>query len=372
MPIFTTLISPFNLLFFIIIIGFSLGSIRIKGISLGIAGILFSSIFAGLLISLLLPQPQIRIISNVQETMNIFSKLGTSLFVSIIGLQTGLSIKNNSKESLLSLAIGVAMSFSGVGIMLIISLLDQTISYSTLLGILCGALTSTPGLSSVCELAGISSNEAVWGYSCSYLSGVILTVFSVQILATKTDNQDRTNSLRISPSSKIYPELTLISISSLLGNIIGNVYISEYNISIGSTLGILLVGLISGYIVQNKSYNIQISSYVLNSIKSLGLSLFFVGIGFSAGIQSAEFNVKTVIYGAIITLISICCGILICKLISSHYKLNVGFIVAGGMTSSPAYGAISHYDNDSSVNHFSFAYFGSLIALTLAVQIVSR
>ncbi|MBE6584261.1 MAG: hypothetical protein E7649_04650 [Ruminococcaceae bacterium] len=106
--------------------------------------------------------------------------------------------------------------------------------------------------------------------------------------------------------------------------------------------------------------------------KAFGLSLFFVGTGFFAGIQPAQFNARAVIYGSCITLTSICCGILICKLMSSKCHLNVGFVVAGGMTSSPAYGAISPYANESSVNNFSFAYFGSLFSLILALQTVAR
>ena len=77
------------------------------------------------------------------------------------------------------------MSISGVMAMLLISVIDKAINYSSLLGILCGALTSTPGLSSVCELIGSENEIAVLGYSCSYLLGVILVVFFTQLFAEK-------------------------------------------------------------------------------------------------------------------------------------------------------------------------------------------
>ena len=47
-------------------------------------------------------------------------------------------------------------------------------------------------------------------------------------------------------------------------------------------------------------------------------------------------------------------------------------LIAGGMTSSPAYGTVSATASDSSVNHFSAAYFGGVISLILAIQILVR
>lgn len=149
MSFLTLLLSPFNLLFFIIVVGFAIGKLQIKHISLGIAGILFVAIMVGFLMNKFIPEENTYIILDAQSNMKIFSKLGTSLFISVIGLQTGFSIKNNSKSSMIALIIGSMMSISGVGIMLLISILDKTISYPSLLGVLCGALTSTPGLSSV-------------------------------------------------------------------------------------------------------------------------------------------------------------------------------------------------------------------------------
>ena len=84
---------PLNLLLLIIIVGLAIGRIRIKGISVGIAGILFAAIFIGFLMIKLFPNGNSEIIENAQSTLKIFSKLGTALFVSVIGLQTGFSIK---------------------------------------------------------------------------------------------------------------------------------------------------------------------------------------------------------------------------------------------------------------------------------------
>ena len=110
MDFLTIILSPLNLIFFIVVIGLAIGKIRIKGISVGIAGILFVAIFVGFLMNKLISDESSEIISNAQSTLKTFSKLGTSLFVSVIGLQTGFSSKSHSKVSILSFAIGSLMS----------------------------------------------------------------------------------------------------------------------------------------------------------------------------------------------------------------------------------------------------------------------
>ena len=86
--------------------------------------------------------------------------------------------------------------------------------------------------------------------------------------------------------------------------------------------------------------------------------------------QSIDFEVKAIIYGVTITLITIIFGFFISKIMFSDAFSDIGFIVAGGMTSSPAYGAISNRAAVISSNLFSFAYFGALISLIIALQII--
>ena len=368
MSCLTILLSPLNLLFFIIVAGLAIGRIRIKGISVGIAGILFAAIFVGFLMNKLIPNESREIIANAQNTLKTFSKLGTALFVSVIGLQTGFSIKKHSKNSVLAFVIGTIMSLSGVAVMLLLSLLDKSISHASLLGILCGALTTTPGLSSVCERISSGSENAVMGYGCSYLFGVILVVFFAQLLARRCTDNSKSVSQQQEAKSKIYPELILICLTTLLGNIIGSIKIST--LSFGTTACTLMVGLIVGYGFTKVSKKSFVSSQCLNAFRNLGLALFFVGTGFSTGTQYIAFDIRAILYGILITLTAIICGWVLCKLVEKKYPLHQGFIVAGGMTSSPAYGALSSLTTEASVNCFSFSYFGALVTLIIATQII--
>ena len=372
MSVLTALLSPLTLLFLIIFVGLAIGQIRIKQISLGIAGILFAAMLVGVLMNLWISTENTEIISSAQSTMKVFSSLGTSLFVSVIGLQTGLSLKNKSKESIIAFIIGSLMSLSGVMMTLLISLWDKAIRFPTLLGVLCGALTSTPGLSCVCELTTVGSEDAVWGYGASYLLGVIFVVFFAQFFSKKTSK----NQAQAKPSkvmkSKAYSELTLICVIALLGNILGNIRIAFLPISFGTTASTLISGVLLGYIASRTRESKQVSLHCLNAFRSIGLALFFTGTGFTTGIKTVSFDIKPVLYGALITLIAIFCGWLLCVAFSAKHHLHRGFIIAGGMTSSPAYGAISYDTNEASVNCFSFAYFGALITLIIALQIIVR
>ena len=64
MSYLTILLSPLNLLFFMIVAGHAIGRIRIKGISVGIAGILFAAIFVDFLMNKLIPNENREIIAN--------------------------------------------------------------------------------------------------------------------------------------------------------------------------------------------------------------------------------------------------------------------------------------------------------------------
>jgi len=371
MSLLTALFSPLNLLFLIIVIGFAVSKIQIKGISIGIAGILFVAIAFGFLTKLILPGENPEIISNALSSMNAFSKLGSSLFVSIIGLQTGFSIKENSKNSLVAFAIGSLMSISGFIITLLLSIIDKTISYSSLLGILCGALTSTPGLSSVCELLINGCDEAVCGYGCSYLPGVILTVLFTRCFSKRNIDANNISQTKLGKNiqSKVSTEFMLIFFTAFLGNLVCSAKISFLNISLGATASTLLSGLLIGYIVCKRPLFQLISHDCLKIFKTFGLALFFAGTGFSSGIQTVSLSIKAVLYGAIITISALFCGFILYKLIGKKYGLHQGLIIAGGMTSSPAYSVIEP-ESTTNINSFSFAYFGGLISLILIIQFI--
>ena len=168
-------LSPALIFFSVVIIGLFLGHIKIRSISLDVSAVLIAAIAAGFLLSHYLPTV---FDAEFKVAMTQYSKLGTALFVSVIGVSAGATVeKGNIKKALICLAAGASTVFVGFVTAVVIRVIDRSADISLLLGILCGALTSTPGLACVCDMRNIDPSVASAGYGVAYLFGVI--VFSL-------------------------------------------------------------------------------------------------------------------------------------------------------------------------------------------------
>lgn len=366
--------SPLTLIFFIIVFGFALGKIRICRVSLGIAGVLFSAILIGFMTNHIITATASRTYSDIQTTMNILSKFGSSLFISAIGIQTGLSAKSRSRESAISLIIGALMSISATLSMLLIHIADKTISYSSLLGTLCGAITSSPGLSCVCDMTAVTTAEAVLAYGASYPTAVVSAVVFARFFTRKQESGNVKVQQLQAGGSQFSWEFFHVSVVSLIGNILSDIRIASFKLPLGNTVCTLFVGLIIGIAMRLKGTLAGITPERFCIYKNIGLVLFFVGTGFSSGSTLVSVQYKSVIYGAIITLSAVLCGWLSCRIFSRRFTGNAGLVIAGGLTSSPAYGAICRnaYKSAGAESDFTFSYFGALLTLIFALQIIGR
>ncbi len=159
----------------VITIGLSLGKLRVKGVSLGQAWILFVGLVFGYY-SL-----------NLDEHLLHFLKeFGLILFVYSIGLEVGpgffSTFRNRSKElNLLSVTV-VAIS-----IVTAITLYYMSrISITSIVGIFSGAVTNTPGLGAAqqaySDLRHIDAPNIAAGYAIAYPMGVLGVILSFIIL----------------------------------------------------------------------------------------------------------------------------------------------------------------------------------------------
>ncbi len=157
--------NPLSGVFIVITVGYLLGGIRIKGISLGSSAILFAGIFAGTL-GITIP--------------SVIKTLGLTLFIYSIGLQAGPKLRGFFKRETLSLnflsflivSFGAAITVLGVFLLHF----DPLIS----IGIFAGSLTSTPGLAAAYEATG--SNITSIGYTISYPLGIIGVILFIKLI----------------------------------------------------------------------------------------------------------------------------------------------------------------------------------------------
>lgn len=350
--------------FSIIAIGWIVGKIKIKNISLDLSAILIIAIFFGFLASVFRPQ---LVDLDLQNCMEAFSMLGTAVFVSTIGLSTGNSSSNIfQKKNLGAFAIGVLIVAIDFVLVFIISTLDYETNKSVLSGILCGALTSTPGLSSVCENALISSEGAAVGYGCAYIFGVVSIVVTTQILAKiGYKGSCATESVfKTSQSCKDF-SFILISISIVIGSIINIASSVCFSVSLGSTGCILISSLVIGYLTGKKK--IALSEQNTKNFRILGISLFFVGRGFLAGLNlNTELSLVYIAYGVLLSLAPIGLGIVLCKYVFKYEIANSAYILAGGMTSTPALNVLLEKEHSpKGSQYYSMAYIGALLTIII-------
>ena len=367
MAVLSNLLSPFSVTFIVIILGYLIGKIKFAKISLDLSGVLIVSVLIGWMLSAIALHSSVVNVIEYETNMKFFSSFGTALFVSSIGLSTGGILDFREKKDMKAIAIGSLMVCSAFVVMKIISLLDKNISESKLLGVLCGALTTTPGLSTACELQNIVSNDVILGYGCAYLFGVIATVLFVQAISNKSMDISNKKSEIKEPHENKCALHGLLQIGGVivLGRAIGNIEIM--NFSLGVSGGMLCVGIVVGVIVKKLFSTKSLTTTMVTPFRNMGLVLFFVGNGIPAGMQlTAGVELNMIFYGVLMTIVPIISGTVLYRL---FFKDRLpATTIAGGMTSTPAIGVLAEKHNNISLSKYALAYLGALITTIFLIR----
>ena len=159
----------------VIAFGIMLGKIKVAGISLGVTWILFVGIVFG------------HFDLNLDEHLLHFLKeFGLILFVYSIGLQVGPGFFSAFKKGGFTLNV-LAVLVVFISVLITVALHFITgIPITTMVGILSGAVTNTPGLGAAqqanSDLNGIDAPEIALGYAVAYPLGVIGCILALLAL----------------------------------------------------------------------------------------------------------------------------------------------------------------------------------------------
>ena len=161
---------------FVIAAGVLLGKIKFFGISLGVTFVLFVGILAGHFGFTGNPA----ILSFVQD-------FGLILICFCIGLQVGPSFFSSFKRGGITLnLLAVGIVFLNIAVALILYFaLQGRVDIPMMVGILCGAVTNTPGLGAANEALQqlhYQGPEIAMGYACAYPLGVMGIILSMIII----------------------------------------------------------------------------------------------------------------------------------------------------------------------------------------------
>ena len=355
--------SIFSMVFIIFAIGtvgYLLGAIEIKGLSLGAAGVLLAALLYGILASYVpsftVGDKEIVLFNaDLKAKFSLISSLGTVMFVTSVGLIAGPKFFRSFNKSTMSyIYMGVIIILVGSAVTVLFTALDKKLSAEMAVGLMTGALTSTPGLSAAKEVAGEAADEVVAGYGIAYLFGVLGVVLFVQlmprILRVNVDEERArfvaANTIEIKPLTravrKVDPYgLLPFFMAVALGCVIGAIKIPGITFSLGNSGGCLVAGLIIGHFGHLGGIDLRIDKPTLNFFRELGLALFLIGAGVPGGVNFID-NVRLsyFIYGAIITLVPLLAGYLLARYVFKLDLFNSLGSITGGMTSTPALGAL--------------------------------
>ncbi len=386
-----SIFSIIFMIFLIMTVGYLLGSISIKGVSLGTAGVLLAAILYGILASkvpsFMIGEKEIELFSDALKTRFSFvSSLGTAMFVTSVGLIAGPKFFRSLNRSFLKyILMGIVIIGVGAVLTFGLTLVDQDLQPEMAVGLMTGALTSTPGLSAAKEVAADGGDLVTTGYGIAYLFGVLGVVFFVQLMPRilRVNIEEEVKRFVAADTVKLGAQKENLrhvepfgffpfALAVALGCVIGAIKIPGINFSLGNSGGCLLAGLIIGHFGHAGNIDFTVSKATLNFVRELGLSLFLIGAGVPGGVNFvANIRASYFFYGVLITLIPMIVGYLISKYVFKVDLFNALGSITGGMTSTPALGALIHTaGTDDVAASYAATYPVALVCVVLAAKII--
>lgn len=379
--------------FAIAAIGYALGKVTVKGINLGTAGVFIIALLYGCFIyGRLSDNLTIEGISFSVEALKIVENLGLIFFVTSVGFIAGPNFFGNLKrnfKSYVMLGLVIIAAAAGTCVLCILAgknftNLDHEQFRAILVGILSGALTSTPAFSASKAAVGPELEALVSvGYGISYLFGVVGVVLFVQIIPKimKANMNEEVAKITAKEGEGRKAKTLILtevdefgffafSLAAIAGIIVGS--FSYMNFSLTTTGGCLLMGLVFGHFGHIGKISIVPKNSTLKMLRELGLMMFLIGAGVSGGAKFIEyFEPVYFLYGAIMTILPMIIGFIIAKNVLKLPLLNNLGSITGGMTSTPALGTLINMAGTEDIaSAYAATYPIALIAVVLASQLI--
>ena len=171
----------------------------------------------------------------------------------------------------------------------------------------------------------------------------------------------------------------MFSITIILGLFLGKIEIplgSSIKVSLGNTGGPLFMGLIMGNFFKIGKFSIKVPDTTLKVIREFGLMLFLTAVGLEAGngfIETVQvYGFTLFMQGVVITLVPLLVAFIILFVIMKSDILNTLGVICGGMTSTPALGALIATSNLEDVTvSYATAYPVAIISTTVFSQLLA-
>lgn len=393
-------------IFAIAAVGYSLGRITIKGVSLGDAAVFIVALVFGCFLydkldAQLVVKSGGEMIHYTSNALKIVENLGLILFVTSVGFIAGPKFFGNMKKNFKSyVLIGLVVILAGgiaavaciyFGRMTGVASNNEELT-AMVVGLLSGSLTSTPAFSAAKSTVSAEYESAVAvGHGIAYIFGVIGVVLFVQLIPKMLHadmNKERAK-LVVADAGKEKKKIPgklidmdghgfmAFSLAAVLGTFFGMIKIplsgkglSGTCFSLTTTGGCLLVALILGHFGRCGKINLMPKDSTLKIFRELGLMFFLIGAGIAGGSGFLElFDVQYFFYGVFMTIVPMIVGFLFAKYVLKLSLLNNLGSLTGGMTSTPALGTLINVCGTEDVaSAYAATYPVALIAVVLVSQ----
>ncbi|MBE5817263.1 MAG: permease [Clostridiales bacterium] len=397
----------------VLFLGYVLGRITVKGVSLGDAGVfVIALLFGALFYTQLEGQLTIKtivdgkevLVNFAEKSLEIIESLGLILFVTSVGFIAGPKFFGNMKKNFKSyVLLGlVIILFGGVAAVGCIYLgrvigfgasIENSEGFTAMIvGLLSGSLTSTPAFSAAkATVAEQYTSLVSVGHGIAYIFGVIGVVLFVQLIPklSKANMEEERAKLVVDAVEKEKKPFTkrlldfdghgfaAFFFAAIVGIFLGRIKIplsaeglSGTCFSLTTTGGCLLSSLVFGHFGRVGRVNMMPKQSTLKLFRELGLVLFLVGAGIPGGAEFvANFDPMYFVYGIIMTVVPMLVGFLFAKYVLKLSLLNNLGSITGGMTSTPALGTlISTAGTEDVAAAYAATYPIALIAVVLVSQ----
>lgn len=355
--------QPLVILFVVVASGLLLGRFKVKGIGLGSSGVLFMALLAGHL--------GYSIPAGV-------GTLGLVLFVYCVGISAGdrfFAALRREGATLAKLAIVIVTVGAGVT-WIGARLLDLPAALAT--GIFAGALTSTPALAAASEAALVGADAVSIGYGIAYPFGVIGVVLFVQVVPRflkinmnpMNASDDRSD---IATQREDSTDLFSLAVGLALGILLGLIPLGPARLGLAG--GPLLMALILGHFRKIGPIVGSMPRSTRTFLQELGLVFFLANAGIRGGgtlvSTLEEHGLGLFGLGLCISCLPLVVAWPISIRVFGMNPLQALGGICGGMTSTPALGAItSKTDSKIPVISYVSAYPVALVFMIIVSKIL--
>lgn len=375
-------------------VGYAIGRITVKGVALETAGVFLVALVFGCVLYPVLDAQFLNATtggSSLGSLLSVVETLGLILFVTSVGFIAGPRFFGNMKKNfksyvLLGLIIIVAGGLTAAGCIFLGRAIGLGGSAEELtaviVGLLSGALTSTPAFTAAKETVGAELEAVVSaGYAIAYIFGVVGVVLFVQLIPklTKADVAAEREKLTVvdAGGKKAYDGKLIemdgfgfmpFMLAAVIGIFVGKIAFGTFSLT--TTGGCLFAALIIGHFGRIGKISLMPKEQTLKVFRELGLMLFLIGAGISGGAEFvAIFDPVYFVFGIFMTLIPMIIGFLFAKYVLKLSLFNNLGSITGGMTSTPALGTLISVSGTENV---AAAYAATYPVALIAVVLVSQ